>query len=127
MIGSMTLEGFRPGALMNMNDRPHWRAKAELTKEWKNAAFWIAKQNRCQPLAHFPVTVTCIFDRKSTGRIDPHNYYPTVKALMDGLTMAGLWPDDDSTHVKTLEPVFIKGEGRRFRITITWEVPDVGS
>lgn len=32
---------------------------------------------------------------KATARYDPPNYWPTVKALIDGMTDAGLWPDDN--------------------------------
>lgn len=35
----------------------------------------------------------------SAHRADPANAASTVKPLVDGLTDAGLWVDDDSTHV----------------------------
>ena len=31
---------------------------------------------------------------------DPPNLWPTVKHLEDGMTDAGLWTDDDSTHIR---------------------------
>lgn len=34
-----------------------------------------------------------------TGRADPGNMSHTIKPLVDGLTLAGLWPDDDSEHL----------------------------
>lgn len=34
---------------------------------------------------------------KRVSRADPPNLWPTVKHLIDGMTDAGLWPDDDST------------------------------
>lgn len=40
------------------------------------------------------------------GTADPSNAAPTVKALIDGLTDAGLWPDDDSTHV--IGPTYLR-------------------
>lgn len=33
-------------------------------------------------------------------RLDPPNFYPTVKALVDGLTDAGIWTDDNSEVIK---------------------------
>jgi hypothetical protein len=33
------------------------------------------------------------------GKADPANAAPTVKALIDGMVDAGVWPDDDSTYV----------------------------
>jgi crossover junction endodeoxyribonuclease RusA len=56
-------------------------------------------------------------------RRDPHNWYPTIKAILDGFTNAAVWADDDSEHVKTYEPVFSdKVPVGSLRITLTWEV-----
>lgn len=35
-------------------------------------------------------------------RLDPPNLYPTVKALIDGLTDANLWPDDNHEVIKMM-------------------------
>lgn len=35
-------------------------------------------------------------------RLDPPNLYPTVKHLIDGMTDAGLWEDDDWTRLNML-------------------------
>ena len=35
----------------------------------------------------------------AAGAPIPANGYPTIKALIDGMTDAGVWPDDDSEHV----------------------------
>ena len=40
-------------------------------------------------------------------RLDPVNLYPTVKAIIDGLTDAAWWEDDDFTHL--LEISFLYG------------------
>jgi hypothetical protein len=37
---------------------------------------------------------------------------PTVKAIVDGLVDACYWPDDDSTWVTVVEPLFVKGSAR---------------
>lgn len=36
------------------------------------------------------------------SKIDPQNLYPTVKALVDGMTDAGLWSDDNHEIVKQM-------------------------
>ena len=47
--------------------------------------------------SHFGVNVTvCPPTRR---RLDPPNLYPTIKALVDGLTDACWWSDDDFTHL----------------------------
>lgn len=45
------------------------------------------------------VHVTAYIRWRDRRRRDPANWYPSVKALIDGFTDAGVWPDDDSGHV----------------------------
>ena len=56
-------------------------------------------------------------------RIDPPNLYPTLKALIDGLTDASWWDDDNFTHL--LEVSFryggLSGEKDIFRIILDIE------
>ena len=47
--------------------------------------------------SHFGVNVTVY--PPTRRRLDPPNLYPTVKALIDGLTDACWWSDDDFTHL----------------------------
>lgn len=56
------------------------------------------ERSSIQPMfSHFGVNVTvCPPTRR---RLDPPNLYPTVKALIDGLTDACWWSDDDFTHL----------------------------
>lgn len=37
---------------------------------------------------------------KRVHRVDPPNMWPTCKPIIDGFTEAGLWVDDDSTHIR---------------------------
>jgi crossover junction endodeoxyribonuclease RusA len=39
---------------------------------------------------------------------DPSNYLPPVKAVIDGMVDAGVWPDDSPAFVSVLEPVLSK-------------------
>lgn len=113
-----------PAALLSMNDRHHWRKRAELVKAWRNGA-WAAAHDadlgyfgagrvrdvRCE----VAVTLT-VRDRR---RRDPHNYYPTVKAIIDGLVDAGGWPDDTPEWVTTREPVLRVGSDRLVIVRLT--------
>lgn len=45
------------------------------------------------------VRVTATICPPTRRHIDPPNLWPTVKALLDGLTDASWWQDDDFTHV----------------------------
>ncbi|WP_130865831.1 RusA family crossover junction endodeoxyribonuclease [Acidipropionibacterium timonense] len=38
------------------------------------------------------------------GRADPNNATPTLKAIIDGMTDAGVWPDDSSEYVLGPDP-----------------------
>lgn len=35
-------------------------------------------------------------------RFDPPNIYPTIKAILDGFTDAGVWDDDNHEIIKSL-------------------------
>lgn len=79
------------------NDRGKWyifapRIKANRAAA-KNAA--IGGGLGAFSVAH----VTAYIGYPRAGRADPGNASPVVKALLDGLTDAGIWADDDSRHV----------------------------
>lgn len=38
--------------------------------------------------------------------VDPPNLYPTVKAIIDGMTDAGIWTDDNHKVIKKLSFVY---------------------
>lgn len=109
-----------PDKALNMNDRMHWAPKAERVRTWRHAAKAAARNAKLRNIG--PTIVHVTLSVNSSGRRDPSNWYPTVKAICDGLTDAGLWPDDDSTHVATLEPTLVKRPGRSVDVElIPWE------
>lgn len=88
---------------MTSNSRLHWSEKARHTAKLRRYAFMLGRSvmnarglsepvfDRCM------VAVSVMYPRQ--GRADPANVSPVVKALLDGLTDAGFWADDDSEHV----------------------------
>ena len=56
-------------------------------------------------------------------RLDPPNLYPTVKALIDGLTDANLWPDDNHEVIKMMSFQYggLSGESGKFKIVLDIE------
>jgi crossover junction endodeoxyribonuclease RusA len=83
---------------LNANQRLHWAKRRELTKQWREFGRVFARSNRLPATTELvQVTAWCRWPRRV--RRDPGNWYPTAKAVLDGLTDAGVWPDDDSTHV----------------------------
>jgi Holliday junction resolvase RusA-like endonuclease len=112
-----------PGKSITMNHRMNRWDLAAANKNWRDAGFWWAKQHRLVTRgADGPVEVWFEFGVKDPKkRRDPHNWYPTIKAILDGFTTAAVWVDDDSEHVKTYEPTFIDTiPPNHLRITLTW-------
>ena len=83
--------------VLNLNDREHWRLKANKSKHIHQLAEQIARASRAPHLKRALLTVEIAFpDRK---RRDPHNWMATVKPIVDGLVKAGVLPDDDAKHL----------------------------
>lgn len=125
MLRTQSIVVAKPGKLINMNDRPgnHYARNGQV-HVWKDAAFWWAKQHRlrcrCEPGELVEVWVEFGTDRPNQRR-DPHNFFPTVKGILDGFTLALVWTDDDSKHVRTVEPAFVTDvPSNSLRITLTW-------
>ena len=102
---------FRPPArLLSMNDRHHWRVRARLARDWRLAAQLAAEPHHPARLANAadlalpPSVISIVLPVRDSRRRDPHNYFATVKPIVDGLVDAGLWPDDTPEWVTTTEP-----------------------
>lgn len=128
MLTTLSITVPKPDKLLSMNDREHWRTRAGSVAVWRDAAFWWAKQHkvRCHALPDTQVEVWVEFGTdKPNQRRDPHNFFPTIKAICDGFTTAAVWIDDDSKHVRTVEPTFTTDvEANALRITLTWEAKE---
>lgn len=80
------------------NDRRHWGAKAARTRRVRARTVALARSARL--VAPGPrVRVVVVVRGRTNRRVDPANAYPTIKAAIDGMTDAGVWEDDDRTHV----------------------------
>lgn len=91
----------RPPCL-NAERSGHWTARAELTKEWRQAFYLLAREAglpRRLPairVASFPSYP----DRRSWP--DLGGWLPATKAAVDGLVDAGVIADDDPEHLVEL-------------------------
>lgn len=93
-----------PRMWLTANGRYHYRQKAARTKLLRHCAYTAATHARNKGEAHawadhHRALVTATIGYPTAARADPDNAQPTVKALIDGLTDAGLWTDDDYKHV----------------------------
>ncbi len=100
-----------PADLLNMNRRgSHWSDNHRAKVEWRNTAQIVSRDmvNRKLIPEHLPFSmIQFAFPVKSLKiRRDPHNFYPTVKAIIDGLVLAKVFQDDSSRHLATTEPTF---------------------
>lgn len=91
---------------MSANQRLHWAQRSQRTKALRQLGHATARSEGWRDLG--PTLVTAHIGYPSGGRADPANAAPTVKALIDGITDAGAWPDDDSNHV--LGPLFLRDQ-----------------
>lgn len=95
---------------LSLNQRPHWAEKARKTKALRTMAFAEAGQRAPRlKTAH----VAAFIGYPRNGKADPANAAPTIKALIDGLVDAGVWPDDDSTWV--IGPTYLRDPKSRTR------------
>lgn len=108
MTGQSLIIPVPPGEWISANGRLHWAARARRTRRLRGRACWLARHHRLAP-AGVQARVIATITYPRPGRADPANSAPTVKAIVDGLTDAGVWPDDDSRHV--IGPDYRRGPG----------------
>ena len=101
-----------PNEWMSANDRMHWADRSRRTKALRRRAVLLARSQRLLPV-ECPVLVIARIQYRTGGRADPANAEPTVKPILDGLTDAEIWPDDDSEHV--VGPLYLREKGRTDR------------
>lgn len=75
----------------------HWKQRSGPTKEWRDAFYTLAKQERIPHLDRARIIV--VQHRADRRRIDLGACFPAVKAAIDGITDAGVLDDDDSEHM----------------------------
>jgi crossover junction endodeoxyribonuclease RusA len=86
-----------PAPWLSANQRVDLRRQTPDRRAWRDAGHLYAKQAALPKLQRVHIIATLRF--RDARRRDPHNYYPTLKALVDGLVDYGLIPDDDDKHL----------------------------
>ena len=87
---------------LTANQRLHWSTRMRRTRMLRAYA---ASEARIHGLAGRrlgPSVVTVVIGYPTTGRVDPTNAAPTVKAIVDGLVDARVWDDDDHLHIPSV-------------------------
>lgn len=84
---------------LSMNDRRHFMAHAKAVKRWRSDARILATALRIPQLES--VHIRAEIYKPKAGRYDPHNLFPTLKSIIDGVVDAGVVADDDHRHLTT--------------------------
>lgn len=86
-------------AWMSANHRYHWREKDRRTGWLRNLGWAQANNQRLPRDLATPVQAIAYVSMPSRRPFDPNNANPTTKAIIDGLTDHGCWPDDRARFV----------------------------
>lgn len=88
----------------NRDGRLRWFDLARRSRGLRGMAFKVGRSEIARLRLSRPVFGRCsiiawVRYPPTAHRADPANAAPTVKPIIDGLTDAGFWVDDDSSHV----------------------------
>lgn len=108
--------------MISANDRLHPQVKAKLTAHLRELSAKMAKETykhidmfSSVHTCHMCINICPPTDR----RMDVPNWYPTIKALIDGLTDAGVFDDDNDTVIKSY--TFMRGpvtDNKKYKIEL---------
>jgi crossover junction endodeoxyribonuclease RusA len=109
-----------PPLSINQANTMHWARRDRELEPWRTAACVLAGQAKIpERVAGRRGRVRVVLPFKKRVRRDPHNYVSTVvKAVVDGLVYAGVWPDDTPEYVEVLEPRLVIGKNAEVEIEV---------
>lgn len=99
MSRSWTVTIDAPASWLNANDR-YKRRPDKVIAAWRDAAALLARKGKLPKLGACRIVATLHFC--DLRRRDAGNYYPTIKAAVDGLVNADVLDDDDDLHITEL-------------------------
>lgn len=91
---------------LSANDRHHWAKKATRVKALRSLGWATACAAGLRHADLGCTHVAAFIGYPRAGRADPGNASETVKPLIDGMTDAGVWSDDDHLHV--MGPTYLR-------------------
>ena len=107
--------------MISANDRMHFRVKSQLTQFLRRLS---ANRTWSRPVytRKNPCTITIDVQPPTSRRMDAPNWYPTVKALIDGLVDSGLLSDDNNHVIKSTTFKSTKlSDTKNYKLVITIE------
>lgn len=115
--------------MISSNDRLYFAVKAKRTAMLRRLGQIEAKNYILSTKGKFkmfnksnPCTANVIIYSPTKRRLDPPNFYPTIKPFVDGLTDVGVWLDDNHEVIKRMSFEYggLSG-GKRYRIELEIE------
>lgn len=95
--------------VLNANDRLYFAVKNEINAYLRELAKRVVLAThpafslaRPRYSVTKPCSVLITIDTPTRRRFDPPNLYPTIKPLIDGMTQAGVWEDDNSQIIRLM-------------------------
>lgn len=95
MAGTITVV-VPKGLLMSLNDRKHWRATLDTKAALRQLGVLAGRAAR---LEFDRARLTVLFHWPDRRIRDRHNYFPTIKHVLDGIVDAGVLPDDSDKYL----------------------------
>lgn len=114
--------------VLNSNDRFHRQVQAKMTAKIRDLGFFQTLATKPSDLCYSPerpCRVRVVVCPPTKRRLDPPNLYPTVKALIDGMTQADLWTDDDHRVIQAMTFTYGGLSGAKGHYRIILEVEDM--
>lgn len=102
-----------------MNDRHHWRKKAQITSEVRATTAVLVRALRVPACQRIHVTLHYV--PRDGRRRDPEGLIATQKPCIDGLVDAGVVPDDSPEFVTWSAPVIDAADSQEPHLYLTIE------
>jgi hypothetical protein len=89
---------------VNKERSTHWSTRSSVVKAWRDAFAWLALTSKLPTNGSVgPCHIDAVpLTARRSGRQDVGACLPVVKAAIDGLVDAGVWPDDTPDHVLSI-------------------------
>lgn len=110
-----------PADPISMNNGDSWKVRKQ-SKDWRDRTYfaWCEAHPGCGPRDRgfpYPAEVHTFIPFPVERRRDPINFAKTVKHIVDGIVMAGAWPDDTPEYVTQHIPTLGKGSHVLVRVS----------
>lgn len=113
--------------VINSNDRDHNKVTGHMVSRIRKLAAYETKAKKDKHMLPFspkrPCHLTVTVYKPTRRRLDTPNLYPTVKALVDGMTEAKIWTDDNDNVIKSTKFQLggLSGKKGYYRFVLTIE------